>query len=107
MLDGCNGATEEISDGSTYGNEVAVASYENKGAQWAFGKRVKRRQVLPNDLKHHERYFVPESITCSLSGDGVSSLWLNNVGTTHSASASVNCGQFRTTVIVKYNHIYL
>jgi len=56
----------------------------------------KRLQVSPNDLKHRERYFVPESITCSLDGDGVSSLWMNKGGTTDSAIAGVSCGQFGT-----------
>ena len=56
----------------------------------------KRHQVWLNDLKHRERYFVPQSITCSLDGDGVSSLWLNNVGTTEGAIAGVSRGQFRT-----------
>jgi hypothetical protein len=59
-------------------------------------KICKRRQMWPNNLKHHERYFVPESITCSLDGDGVSSLWPNNVGTTERAIAGVGCGRFGT-----------
>jgi hypothetical protein len=52
--------------------------------------------VWLNDLKQRERYFVPEMITCSLDGDGVSSLWLNNVGTTERATAGVSCGRFGT-----------
>jgi hypothetical protein len=52
--------------------------------------------VSPSDFKHHERHFVPESITCSVDGDGVSSLWPNNVGTTDRANAGVGCGQFGT-----------
>jgi hypothetical protein len=63
----------------------------------------KRRQVWPNDLKHHESYFVPESITCSLDGNGVGSSWPNNVGTTETAIAGVSCGQFGT-VRLKFHH---